>query len=520
MQEEMLHLSCFKMKKIILFLIVLSALFISGCSEEFGIVNNSEEELKDTLFVIGYNFEGTNPLLVKNDTNREIFSLIYDPLYSIDLNCKPYGKLAEGTFMVTDDGLNYRIDLKKNVTFHDGTYLTSTDVCATINYLIKNSTSFDYNVRNILNVSVNTEHSVNVTLKEPVPYLEALLTFPIVNSKDILKEFSFNGTGMYKVSSYVDKKYIDLEVFPNYYNEKNENIRKIKVQLMPDKQTSDYAYASGMSDVFSQDIFTDTENANPKSGVKAKEFLSMNYNFLLLNHDNPVFKNLNVRKAINMAIDRESIVTDVLFSHGEAVYTPFFKDAWCYNQNIKPVFSVDEAKKILILEGFVPDVNTGILKKEDGTLLSFNILVNNDNNFRIQVANKISENLKYIGIDCKVKIVSFEEYQNAYYSKTYEAFLGTVPMSYDFSMSLFLGDYNISNYYNASVLETLNSLCLLKGAEEKQGKYVEIQKIFYYDIPHISLYYTKETLQFSNKIKSGLNPNSFNIFNNMENWEF
>ena len=53
MQEEMLHLSCFKMKKIILFLIVLSVLFISGCSEEFGIVNNSEEELKDTLFVIG-----------------------------------------------------------------------------------------------------------------------------------------------------------------------------------------------------------------------------------------------------------------------------------------------------------------------------------------------------------------------------------------------------------------------------------------------------------------------------------
>ena len=93
-------------------------------------------------------------------------------------------------------------------------------------------------------------------------------------------------------------------------------------------------------------------------------------------------------------------------------------------------------------------------------------------------------------------------------------------MSYDFSMSLFLGDYNISNYYNASALETLNSLCLLKGAEEKQGKYVEIQKIFYYDIPHISLYYTKETLQFSNKIKSGLNPNSFSIFNNMENWEF
>lgn len=509
------------MKKIILFLVISLTLFMSGCGKDFGIANNSGEELKDTLFVIGYNFEGTNPLLVKNDTNREIFSLIYDPLYSIDANCMPIGKLAENTAMVTNDGLNYRIDLKKNVTFHDGSYLTAGDVCATINYLISNNTSFDYNVKDILNVSVNTENSVNVTLKNPVPYLEALLTFPIVNAKDILKEFSFNGTGMYKVSSYVDKKFIDLEVFQNYYAKKSEEIRKIKVQLMPDKETADYAYASGMSDVFSQDIFTDIKNSNPKSGVKTKEYLSMNYNFLLLNFNNPIFKNLNVRKAINMAIDRESVVTDVLFSHGEAVYTPVFKEAWCYNENIKPVFNVSEAKKILISDGFTPDVNTGILQNdESGIKLSFNILVNNDNNFRIQVANKISENLKYIGIDCQVKIVSFLEYQSAYYEKTYDAFLGTVPMSYDFCLSQFMGEQNISNYYSVLSIDTLNGLCRLNNLKEKQEKYIEIQKIFYYDIPHISLYYTKETLQFSNKIKSGLNPNAFSIFNNIENWEF
>lgn len=515
------HLSWFKMKKVILFITVFVTLFMSGCSEKFSIVNNNGEELKDTLFVIGYNFEGTNPLLVKNDTNREIFSLIYDPLYTVDASCRAQGKLAKGTQMVTADGLNYRIDLTEKVTFHDGSLLTAGDVCATINYLISNNTSFDYNVKNILNVSVNTENSINVTLKKPVPYLEALLTFPIVNSKDILKEFSFNGTGMYKVSSYVDKKYIDLEVYSNYYGKKSEEIRKIKVQLMPDKETADYAYSSGMSDIFSQDIFTDIKNANPKSGVKTKEILSMNYSFLLLNFNNPIFKNLNVRKAINMAIDRESIVTDVLFSHGEEVYTPVFKEAWCYNNNIKPVFDVSEAKKILIADGFTPDVNTGTLKsEEDNTVLSFDILVNNDNNFRIQVANKISENLKYIGIDCKVKIVSFEEYKNAYYEKTYDAFLGTVPMSYDFDISHFLGDYNISNYYNPSAIEMLNSLCLLNKAEEKQAKYIEIQKLFYYDIPHISLYYTKETLQYSKKIKSGLNPNAISIFNDIENWKF
>lgn len=512
------------MKKIISLFLIFALFILSGCNGDFGIGPNDSGIIsnEDTVFVIGYNFEGTNPLLVKNDTNREIFSLIYDSLFTVDERYMPYGCLADSVEMTTADGLNYRIDLKNNVTFHDGTLMSAKDVVATINYLLENNTSYDYNVKNILGVSVNTEYSLNVTLKKPTPNFAALLTFPIVNSKDILKEFSFNGTGMFKVDSYVDKKYIDLLVYDNYYKEKNEEIKKIKVQLMPDKETANYAYSSGMSDVFSQDIFTDVDAANPKSGVETKEFQSLNYSFLLLNNENPLFKNVNIRKAIDMAIDKESIVTDVLFSHGKVASTPVFEGTWCYNENIRPSFNIEEAKNILSKEGYIPDVNTGVLKKEDdnSTSLSFDILVNNDNNFRIQVANKISENLKYIGIDCKVRIVSFEEYLDSYNQRTYEAFLGTMPMSCDFDLSLFIGEGNVSNYYSSKAQKTLSDLSLAKDSESKKDYYVELQKIFYYDVPHVSLYYTKETIQSSSKIKKGIKPTAISIFNNIENWSF
>ncbi len=507
--------------KRILILLMLFILVLTGCGRELFSPESSleYEDYESTLFVIGYNFEGSNPLLYKNNVNKEVFSLIYDSLYIINDKFEPVPVLASDLKMVTGDGLNYRLDLKENVTFHDGTELTSSDVVATLNYLLSNNTAYDYNVRNILNVSKNTKYSVNITLRESALNLKTQLTFPIVNSKDILKEFSFNGTGRFKVSSFVDKKHIDLRPNQNYHGVTNAEISGIRVQLMPDKETANYAYSSGMADIYSQDIFTNISSANPKSGVKSIEFLSTNYGFLMLNHTFPVFSSKNVRKAIELAIDKESIVTDILFSHAVVCETPFFPGAWCGNGEIKGEYNIDKAKEILKNEGFIPDVNTGILEKDD-LKLSFKLTVNNDNNFRIQVANKISENLKYVGIDCKVSVVSFDEYKSSFGLDGYEALLGAVPMSEDFDLKKFAGDGNVSGYYNSMLINTFREISLTDDTEMKKKGYEKIQKIFKDELPHISLYYTKESIQCSDKIKKGLAPNGISIYHEIENWSF
>ena len=511
------------MKKFILVLMIASLCFASGCKEN-GKSKNEEinPQGKDTIFTVGYNFIELNPLLIKNDINREIFSLIYEPLFTLDENFYTVGVLGKSITLLSDDGLSYKVDLKENVTFHSGIKCTSKDVVATVNYLLNNSTYYDYNVKNILEVKAVSDYSVNITLKKPVVNLASLLTFPVVSSKEMSDGFSFNGTGRYKIDNYVERKSMSLIPSDNYHGQKNEEIKCIKVQLVPDKETANYAYSSGMADIFKQDIFDNSINSNSKNSESLKEYVSTNYGFLLLNHDNPLFNNVNVRQAINKAIDKESIAEDVLFSKAMPVSTPIFNGAWCYNENAVGEYNIEEAKNILKKEGFYNNVNTGIMQKDDGEtlVLSFNILVNSDNNFRIQVANKISENLKYIGIDCKVKVVSFEEYKDSYINKTYEAFLGSVPMTYDFDLSLFMGEENVSNYKNSTAQNIINGAALEKDASIKKSYLRELQNLFTEDVPHISLYYTKEVLYSSGKVKKGLNPTEFNMFNNIENWSF
>ena len=512
-----------KIKLISLFLVVL--MVFTACDGRSGdgfMGINKKQSQGKTLYLIGYNFENSNPLLVKNEVNREIFSLIYDGLYTLDETYSPVPRLAKET-NIDETGLTYKVTLNEGVLFHDGTTLSANDVCATINYLISNSTYYSYNVNNIQAVKANGANEVVITLKKPAQNLEALLTFPIVNSKDILGEFTFNGTGMFLVENYIKRKSIDLKINDKYYREKNKELKKVSVQLMPDKETANYAYSSGLSDVFSQDIFKDVTSLNPKTGATNNEYTTLNYNFLLLNNTSEVLQDVRVRRAISLAINREVIVEDILFSHAKAVYSPIPTESFYFDSEVKDEYNVNVAKTLLLEGGYVPDVNTGIMGKEteDGVEeLSFTISVNNDNNFRIQVANYISENLKYIGIDATVEVIDYYEYADKYVNKTYEALLGSVMMAPDFDLTMFMGDYNITNYVSDAANKELSLISQTGNREIKKEHYNNLQRIFNKEAPHISLYYTKANLQNTSKVKKGLKPTGFNIFNNIEKWTF
>lgn len=498
---------------------------MSGCKEnltESFSFSKEEKLISETLYLTGYNFESENPLLVKNEINREIFSLIYDGLFSLDKNYVPVPQIAKSITM-SDDCVNYTIEIREDIKFHDGTTLTANDVVSTINYLKGNNTYYDYNVRQINSVKANGKNKVLITLNKEAQNLSSLLTFPVVSAKDIIKDFNFNGNGRFKVENYIKRKTMTLTANENYYNKTDMELKKISIQLMPDKETANYSNASGLSDIYVYDIFENADTSAPKTGATPKEYVSLNYNFLLINNAMPVFSDVNIRRAINMAIDKEYIVEDILFSHGVKVSNPIPEESIFYNKEYDVEYSTEKAKKLIYDSGYTPNINTGVMEKEteNGVLsLSFNIMVNNDNNFRIQVANAIRDNLKSVGIEANVNIVSYEEYVSNYINKTYEAFVGAVPMAPDFDMTMFMGEYNISNYYNEQSIRTLYAIGTTDDIKRKKEYYNALLKIFRDDVPHISLYYTKANLHSSSKIKKGIEPTGVNIFNNIENWSF
>ena len=98
------------------FLAVLLCLFVlcsctKGGSEKEKKVKHSSDE---TLYLTAYNFESTNPLDVKNNVNRDVFSLIYKSLFKTDQDGKPYPVLAERA-ICSSDNLSWEIVIKDNI---------------------------------------------------------------------------------------------------------------------------------------------------------------------------------------------------------------------------------------------------------------------------------------------------------------------------------------------------------------------------------------------------------------------
>ncbi len=173
-----------------------------------------------------------NPLLAISDADRDLTQLVFSGL----LRATPGGELipdAADSYTVSPDGLTYTFTLKDNLTFHDGTPISTEDVAFTIERAqdpsIKSPKRANWDS---VAVEVVSDKEIRFILKQPyAPFLEntTLGILPKHIWKNVLPEafpLSFVnvepiGNGPYRVknsirdSSGIPQKYV-LKSFENY----------------------------------------------------------------------------------------------------------------------------------------------------------------------------------------------------------------------------------------------------------------------------------------------------------------
>ncbi len=371
-----------------------------------------ESTLTPYTYVTGY--PGWNLLLLQ-----------YDTLYQLDLDGVPQPWLATGA-TVSEDGLTVTIDLRTDVTWHDGQPLTAADVKFTYDYFRAHPEAgrFARDLRPLDTIEVTGDAQVTLTLKAPSPSLElgTLADVPILPEHiwadvETPAEHDFGGvnvgSGPYQLAEYQAGQFYRFVANPNYFAGAPA-VNELVVVQFADDAGSLAAFRAGEVDMLVRSIAPEQiDLLGAQEGVTIAR--GPLFTTQMLNYDigRAPFNRLEVRKAISLAVNRQDLVDTVYLGAATVGSAGWIHPASPYfNPEVVTVYDPEAARSLLDEAGIVDSDGDGI-RELDGEPLRFELLVNGGDSLRLRIAELVHEMLLQIGMDAQVAAVEQGTWEDA-----------------------------------------------------------------------------------------------------------
>ena len=308
--------------------------------------------------------------------NNMLARQIYEPLVGQDEKQALKPLLAESWKAIDDTTWEFK--LRKGVTFHDGSPFTADDVLATFQRapnVPKSPSSFNAYIRG-KEISKVDDHTIRIKTAQPAPLVPTdLSTFGVISAKckdTTTEEFNAGkcaagGTGPYKQTEFVPGDRVVLTPNAAYWGEK-EPWAKVTFKMITSAPTRVAALLAGDVDVIENVPTADVARLKGDAKIDVVSTVSNRVIYFHMDHfrdvspfikgkdgaeiKNPL-KNLKVRQALSMAINRAGIVERIMEKEaipaGQLLPDGFFGTS----KNLKPVaFDLNGAKKLLAEAGF------------------------------------------------------------------------------------------------------------------------------------------------------------------------
>ena len=466
------------MKKFLLILFLIPcSLFLTSCGDEKSV---STDEKIFTYGTIAYGVAmenvGTNP----HESYSGWSTLRYgigETLFKFNVHMELEPWLAENFDQVDD--FTVKIKINDAATFSNGKKVDGAAVKACLEALIANH---DRAPRD-LKISAIEADGQFVTIKssEKVPALLNYLSDPygcIVDVEAGVKDNIVVGTGPYKAVKVTDTQ-IELVPNENYWGAVKPKLDKIFVKSIPDGDTLTMAMQNGELDAAQGlpysglQLFTD--------GYKISQVETSRVYQAAFNFKKPELQDLNVRKAISMAIDKENFTKVLLNGNGTPAVGPFPSNLTFGDDKVHATpYDLDAAKKLLADSGWSDSDGDGYVDKA-GKNLELRWLTYTSRQELPLLAETAQANLKLIGI--KLNVNATDNYKTFLKSGDYDIFskaIVTAPTGdpeYYFTSHIVPGAVDNAGFYDSEQIAALeNELHNTFGADKRSELAVKMSQ--------------------------------------------
>jgi len=336
-----------------------------------------------------------------SDASAErVKSLIFNSLVKKDANFDYVGDLAK-EIKTSPDGKVITFVLQDGVKFHNGQDFTSADVKYTFDELFKSNgfksgAFFDTvpldkteaakvsatpkpeapatatpagakaveepktkRIPHITSIDTPDPKTVIFTVTRPAlrnQLLANLVAIPIIPTDSVARQKDQPlGTGPFKFVSFdASQNIVELAANQEYW-EGAPKVQKVRVKTVTDANSLQAELQTGGVDLAPNpnNVSPDTlKSLGNSPTLKLEQTDGSNIQYLVFNTQSPPLNNVKVRQAIGYAIDRQKIVTDLLFDQAKVANSILPPQSWAFNAGTNYTFDQAKARQLLQEAGY------------------------------------------------------------------------------------------------------------------------------------------------------------------------
>ena len=439
------------MKKMMaLFLALVMLMSMAACGGNDSNNNNEASAVEAGLLRVAA-LTDINTMDVAQTTDNYMIPMnIFDRLYEVEVQADGSTEIVPSLateYTVSPDGLTYSFTLREGVQFSNGSALTASDVQYTFERLltaggvnddipleVKGAEALKNGEADSLEgFVVEDDLHFSITLNGANAGFVAELTGPamsVVDKETMAEVDNFGiecedtiGTGPYVVTEWVVNDHYTLVANENYWGEA-PSVKKMIVSIIPDASTQNLMYQKGELDIIDLEnidsaIVDSTYKTNYADKLVSGSRVGMVY--FALNANNEYLSDVNVRKAVQMSVDVDTIISSIYGGDAVAQAGIIPQGVWGNNPDLaRPTYDPAAAKALLAEAGYAEGEVT------------FEMALDSSANSNIQLTYQmVQQQLKEAGINVTLSTYDESSWLDLRKSGAMDSFIATWTMDYN-----------------------------------------------------------------------------------------
>jgi peptide/nickel transport system substrate-binding protein len=419
---------------------------------------------------------------------------------------------------ISEDGLTYTYRLRRGVTFHDGTPLNAEAVKISYQRLYdQNFARYDatntsgFFLTGLTAVDTLDEHTIRFSLGEAnAAFMELsnIYAGKVLSPKQVHEQpveawnAAAAGTGPFTVEMWEPGVKVELARNERYWG-RLPPIERLIFRPIPNPEERVAALLAGEVDLIVAAPPDAIDTVRDDAGVTDRIGPSLHSWFVQLNTQAPPFDDVKVRRAVNVAIDKDALTREVLHGTAAPATQPMPAASWAHDRDIAGYpFDPAQARTLLADAGYAEGFATVMIAPESGPGMLD----------PVGICARIARDLRRVGVSIDVQTAKWGSYLgswsrglNEQVTMACQAIVGGDPYVATFLLgggyTPSAGGWNVGYYANGEADKLLSDALLTTDRPQRRQLYTRAWEMIVEDAPWIFVCNDLQPVAFADRVQ-------------------